>query len=98
MTIGVIEAKQRETGEHWIRNDRLLAAATHAYTHGHVETLNDLRPRLLDEIEFFETYNALKHKEFKPIGRTGPKESRNCWTKVFAFSKRSENAVPTKAA
>src|ERR1700746_1632268 len=55
--IGVIEAKQREMGGPWIRNDRLLAIATHAHTHGHVAKLNDLRPRLLDEIEsFFENY------------------------------------------
>jgi inorganic pyrophosphatase len=57
--IGVIEAKQRRKGEPWIRNDRLLAVATHAHTHAHIETLDGLRPHLLDEIEaFFETYNA----------------------------------------
>ena len=98
--IGVIEAKQRETGGHWIRNDRLLAVATHAHTHGHVETLNDLRPRLLDEIEvFFETYNALKQKEFKPIDRAGPKKARKLLAQgALVFSKQSKNAVPTKAA
>jgi len=55
----VIEAKQRRKGEPWIRNDRLLAIATHAHTHAHIKALDGLRPHLLDEIEaFFETYNA----------------------------------------
>jgi inorganic pyrophosphatase len=98
--IGAIEAKQREKGGHWIRNDRLLAVATHAHTHAHVETLNDLRPRLLDEIEaFFETYNALKEKEFKPIDRSGPKKARKLLDEgADAFGKRSGNGAAAKAA
>jgi inorganic pyrophosphatase len=75
--IGVIEAKQRKQGEDWIRNDRLLAVATHAHTHEHVQTLDDLRPRLVDEIEaFFSNYNEMKGSEFKPIERGGPKKAR----------------------
>jgi inorganic pyrophosphatase len=75
--IGVIEAKQRKKGEDWIRNDRLLAVANHAHTHAHVKDLDDLRPRLLDEIEaFFRNYNDLSGKEFKPIDRSGPKKAR----------------------
>lgn len=75
--IGVIEAKQRKKDEEWIRNDRLLAVATHAHTHQHVETLDDLRPHLVDEIEaFFQHYNEMKGSEFKPVGRSGPKKAR----------------------
>ena len=98
--IGVIEAKERATGGPWIRNDRLLAVATHAHTHGHVEKLTDLRPRLLDEIEaFFENYNALKNKEFKPIDRAGPKKARKLVDEGAAeFSKQSKNEAPAKAA
>jgi inorganic pyrophosphatase len=44
--IGVVEAKQRKKGERWIRNDRVLAVATHAHTHEHVRSLDDLRPGL----------------------------------------------------
>lgn len=88
--IGVIEAKQREKGGSWIRNDRLLAVAAHAHTHAHIETLDDLRPHLLDEIEaFFETYNALKGKEFKPLDRSGPKKARKLLDEASdAFRKR----------
>ncbi|HEX3571157.1 MAG TPA: inorganic diphosphatase [Acidobacteriaceae bacterium] len=75
--IGVIEAKQRKQGEQWIRNDRLLAVATHAHTHQHVETVDSLRPHLVDEIEdFFRHYNEMKGVEFKPVDRSGPKKAR----------------------
>ena len=75
--VGVIEAKQREKGDNWITNNRLLAVATHARTHEHVEDLDDLRPHLLDEIEaFFKNYNKLNGKEFKPVDRSGPKKAR----------------------
>jgi inorganic pyrophosphatase len=98
--IGVIEAKQRQKGGPWIRNDRLLAVATHAHIHAHIETLDDLRPRLLDEIEaFFENYNALNKKEFKPIDRAGPKKARKLLDEgTDAFRKQSENGVAAKAA
>jgi inorganic pyrophosphatase len=93
--IGVIEAKQRRKGEPWIRNDRLLAVATHAHTHAHIETLDGLRPHLLDEIEaFFETYNALKEKEFKPIDRSGPKKARKLLDEAAAAFRR-KNGKPT---
>ena len=74
--IGAIEAEQRKKDEPWIRNDRLLAVATHAHTHGNVQSIKDLNPKLLDEIEaFFEHYNRLKDSEFKPVDRVGPKKA-----------------------
>ncbi len=74
--IGVIEARQREKSGSWVRNDRLLGVATHAHTHEHVQTLDDLRPHMLDEIEaFFRNYNKSKGKEFEPLGRGGPKKA-----------------------
>ena len=60
--IGAIEAKQQEKGAGWERNDRLLAVATHAHTHAHIEELDDLRPHLLDEIEAI-TRGGLHHRE-----------------------------------
>jgi inorganic pyrophosphatase len=88
--IGVIEAKQRKKGEQWIRNDRLLAVATHAHTHQHVETLDDLRPHLVDEIEaFFQHYNAMKGSDFKPVNRGGPKKARKLLDQAHAsFQKK----------
>ncbi len=75
--IGVIEVRQRETGGDWVSNDRLLGVATHAHTHDHVHTLEDLRPHLLDEIEqFFAHYVGSQGREFEPTGRAGPDRAR----------------------
>ncbi len=91
--IGVIEARQRENDGEWVRNDRLLAVATHAHIHAHVENLDDLRPRLLDEIEaFFQNYNRLNGKEFKPLDRSGPKKARKLLDAgAEAYRKRHKN-------
>jgi inorganic pyrophosphatase len=71
--IGVIEAEQKEKGDEAIRNDRLIAVATHARTHDGVRTLKDLRPHLLEEITgFFVDYNRLHDKKFKPIDNGDP--------------------------
>jgi inorganic pyrophosphatase len=74
--IGVIEAEQTEEGKAE-RNDRLIAVAAESHTHKDVKTLGDLPPHLVAEIEhFFVSYNAIKGKEFKPLGRFGPDRAR----------------------
>jgi inorganic pyrophosphatase len=71
--IGAIEAKQKEKGQGWTRNDRLIAVATHAQTHNGAKTLADLRPHLIDEInEFFVTYNKLRDRKFKTKHEASP--------------------------
>lgn len=71
--IGVIEAEQTEADGKTSRNNRLLAVSTRAQTHSDVKTLQDLRPKMLDEIEhFFISYNQTKGKKFNPTGRGGP--------------------------
>lgn len=98
--IGVIEAKQRKRGEDWIKNDRLLAVATHAYTHEHEKDLDDLRPHLLDEIEaFFKNYNDLRGKDFKPLDRSGPKRARKLVEEgAEAFRRKRGGGAVSKAA
>ena len=70
--LGVIEADQTE--EHGTeRNDRLIAVAATSRTHGHLQSLEDLNSKIVDEIEhFFVSYNKAKGKQFKPLGRYGP--------------------------
>jgi inorganic pyrophosphatase len=91
--IGVVEAKQRKKGEGWIRNDRVLAVATHAHTHEHVRSLDDLRPGLVDEIEdFFRHYNEMKGTEFKPVDRGGPKKAQKLLDQAAAaFREKQED-------
>ncbi len=74
--IGVIEAQQTERDGATTRNDRLIAVAASARTNGDIMTLGDLNGRLIDEIEyFFISYNTIKGKVFRPLGRFGPERA-----------------------
>jgi inorganic pyrophosphatase len=67
--LGVIEAEQTENGK-TERNDRLIAVTEISRNHKGIESLGDLHPNLLHEIEhFFVSYNAAKGKEFRLLGR-----------------------------
>jgi inorganic pyrophosphatase len=84
--IGVVEAEQTEEGQ-TVRNDRLIAVATDSRNHKEVESLGQLSGNLLDEIEhFFVSYNQIKGKEFKPLGRFGPERAE----KLLAAGLQSE--------
>ena len=70
--VGVIQAEQTEHGKTF-RNDRLLGAIETPVNRPAIQTLAELPPERLDEIEcFFSTYNHLEGRHFKPIGRHGP--------------------------
>ena len=73
--LGVLEIRQRsEKEKQWRRNDRFFAVATHA--HGHLKTLDDLRPHMLDEIEsFFTHYAGLNGKQLEVLARKGPRRA-----------------------
>jgi inorganic pyrophosphatase len=71
--LGVIEAEQTERDGETTRNDRLIAVASEAHNHREVRSLQKLSENLIDEIEhFFVSYNKIKGKQFKPLGRFGP--------------------------
>lgn len=71
--IGVIEAEQIETDGSKQRNDRLLAVSEHCPSYGRLRSIEQLSSDLLDQIEyFFISYNRIRNKKFKPIGRFGP--------------------------
>ena len=75
--IGVIEAEQTEEDGETTRNDRLIAVASDARNHKAVRSLGQLNENLVDEIEhFFVSYNEMKGKAFKPLGRFGPKRAQ----------------------
>lgn len=82
--LGVIEAEQTEKGR-TERNDRLIAVASTARTYKQVRSLRSLNETLLDEIEhFFISYNEIKGKVFKPLGRFGPQRA---WKSIKAGEK-----------
>lgn len=75
--IGAVEAEASEDGKKWVRNDRLIGVATHAHLHENVDNLKTLNPKVLDEIEaFFEQYNRMEGKQFRPTDRVGPKQAQ----------------------
>jgi inorganic pyrophosphatase len=71
--VGVVEAEQTERDGETTRNDRLVGVAAESRLLARVRTLESLGPDLLEEIEhFFVSYNDIKGKVFKPLGRHGP--------------------------
>jgi len=74
--LGAIEARQKENGSDWIRNDRVIALAENARVHESARRLNDLGPHVLKDIkEFFTNYNKLFDKKFECIKDVGPKRA-----------------------
>lgn len=90
--IGVIEAEQTEQGGEPERNDRLIAVAAASRTHGSLRSLGSLDEKLVEEIEhFFISYNEIKGKIFKPLGRFGAARAKAVveeGSKLFRKAKR----------
>ncbi|MCA1616634.1 MAG: inorganic diphosphatase [Acidobacteria bacterium] len=75
--LGVVEAEQTERDGETTRNDRLIAVASESRDHAGVRSLDALGPNLLAEIEhFFVSYNEIKGKEFRVLGRHGSRRAR----------------------
>ena len=69
--IGVIEATQ-ERG----RNDCLIAVHEESATWSDVSDIKELPAGLIDQIEyFFDSYRDFQGKNFRAIGRKGPKQA-----------------------
>ena len=89
--LGVIEAEQEERDGERVRNDRLIAAATHAHTHEHFASIEDLPPYLMGEIEgYFAQFNRLRGKEFKPLGRGGTQRAHEMLDRARAALREKE--------
>jgi inorganic pyrophosphatase len=75
--VGVIEAEQTDEDDgKAVRNDRLIAVASHSREHADIQSLKTMAPHLIDEIEhFFVSYNEARGKQFKPLGRHGAKRA-----------------------
>jgi inorganic pyrophosphatase len=68
--VGVIQAEQTEHGKTF-RNDRLIGAIETSVNRPAIQTLEDLRPERLDEIEhFFMAYNHLEGRHFTPLNQS----------------------------
>ncbi len=86
--IGVIEAEQTERDGRRTRNDRLIAVAADSHTHSHVRSINDLNETLVQQIEhFFVSYNEVKGKKFKPLGRFAARKAKTLVEEAAALYK-----------
>lgn len=75
--VGVIEGEQTEKSGKSERNDRLVAVASHCPSYGELQTIEELSSPLVVQIEyFFVSYNKIRGKKFKPLGRHGPKRAQ----------------------
>jgi inorganic pyrophosphatase len=75
--LGVIEAEQAEGDGKPYRNDRLIAVAEGSTERGDLRRLSDLDDGLLTQIEaFFETFDRLRGKSFRAVGRRGARVAR----------------------
>jgi inorganic pyrophosphatase len=74
--IGVIESEQEQNGKKE-RNDRLIAAASASLLYSELESLRDLNPVVLKEIEdFFVNYQRVRNVKVTILGRKGPEHAR----------------------
>jgi inorganic pyrophosphatase len=72
--LGAIEARQKEKGGDWFRNDRLIAIASQARIHERAKSIDDLGPHVLKDMKaFFIQYNELFNKRFECLKDVGPK-------------------------
>jgi inorganic pyrophosphatase len=95
--IGVIEAEQTERDGESTRNDRLIGVAAKARTHKNVRRLGQLDDHLVAEIEhFFVSYNEIKGKTFKPLGRHGSRRAREIVEEGVRLFKRKKRAKSKK--
>ena len=93
--LGLIEAEQTERDGSTMRNDRLIAVAAASITHCSLKTLGTLDENLVTQIEhFFVSYNQIKGKQFKPLGRFGPVRARRA---IDAGIKRVSSSKKSKA-
>ena len=88
--IGAIEARQKENGGEWIRNDRIIALAVNARIHEDAKSLDDLGPHVLKDIKaFFTQYNELQDKKFECLKDHGPKGAMKLVESGMALFKKN---------
>ncbi len=98
--VGVVEAEQTERDGETTRNDRLVGVAADSRLLARVRTLESLGPDLLEEIEhFFVSYNDIKGKVFRPLGRFGPERALALVEEgMKRFRRPKRKRPPSKAA
>jgi inorganic pyrophosphatase len=86
--IGVMEAEQTDDNKK-IENDRLIAVATHSYSHEQVKSVDEVNKSMLSQVEeFFISYNKSRGKKFKVTNVGGPSKAvKRVQKAIKAYSK-----------
>ncbi|HZS05222.1 MAG TPA: inorganic diphosphatase [Blastocatellia bacterium] len=99
--IGVIEAEQTEKDGKTVRNDRLIAVAADSHEYQRIKSLGQVDENLMDEIEhYFVSYNEIRGKQFKPLGRHGPQKAAAALEegiRLYRKQRGRKKAVKSKA-
>jgi inorganic pyrophosphatase len=75
LLIGALEAEQREKGK-TDRNDRLIAVAQQSLLYSNLNTIDELNPTVLKQIEaFFVNYQRVRDITVTILGRGGPESA-----------------------
>ncbi|RZL16274.1 MAG: inorganic diphosphatase [Pedobacter sp.] len=73
--IGGLKADQQKTRKN--RNDRIIAVEPTCPVYGHLQSVNDLSPAMMKQIEnFFVSYNQVQGKTFTSLGWADADEAR----------------------
>jgi inorganic pyrophosphatase len=68
--LGMLQAEQKEPGDKYIRNDRVIAVAGTSLCWSHLMDIYDINDNLLNEVvHFFDYYNKMEGKKFRLIGK-----------------------------
>jgi inorganic pyrophosphatase len=98
--IGVIKAEQTADGS-TVRNDRLIAVAASSHDQSNIQSLDEINPRLLDEIEhFFVSYREMEGGQFQPQGRVGPRHAHRLVRQAMPIKRhaKAKKAAATSKA
>jgi inorganic pyrophosphatase len=90
--IGVIKAEQTDDDEK-IRNDRLIAIASHSRDQQNVHSIEQLDAYLMQEIEhFFVSYHELDGETWKPLACLGPGKAKKIVDKGLIGKQRTSSS------
>ncbi len=92
--LGVLQASQVERGKS-IRNDRLIGVGETPVNRSSLRQLSDLPSQQLADIEnFFRSYNAAEGREFRIVGRSGPRAAEAALRRAIrAFGEHSRRTA-----
>jgi inorganic pyrophosphatase len=97
--LGILEANQKESKKHVVRNDRLIGVAKQWEEHKETFSVKHLPKHLIQEIEhFFAAYHELDGHTFEPLAYRGPsKADKLIRAGIKEFQEQADSVGAAKA-